>query len=86
MKSKAWHKRNILIDLENRFVVASGEGAWGKWMDWEFRISRSKPLHIGWINNKVLLYSRGNSIQCVMVTYNGKESEKEYIYFYLYTW
>ena len=59
----------------------------GDWMDWEFRISRSKPLHTGWINNKVLLYSRGNSIQCLMVTYNGKESEKEYIYsFYLCTW
>ena len=52
----------------------------GEWMDWEFRIRRSKPLHIGWINNKVLLYSRGNSIQCLVVTENGKESEKEYIF------
>ena len=29
-------------------------------MEWEFGISRCKQLYIGWINNKVLLYSIGN--------------------------
>ena len=32
-----------------------GGGGGGK--EWEFGISRCKLLYIGWINNKVLLYS-----------------------------
>ena len=36
---------------ENR-LVAKGEGK-----DWEFGISKRKLLYIGWINNKILLYS-----------------------------
>ena len=30
------------------------------------------------INNKVLLHSAGNYIQYLVITYNGKENEKEY--------
>ena len=30
------------------------------------------------INNKVLLYSRGNYIQYLVITHNGKESAKKY--------
>ena len=33
--------------------------------------------------NKDLLYSTGNYIQYLIITYNGKVSEKEYIYMYL---
>ena len=29
---------------------------------WVFGINRGKLLHMGWINNKVLLYSTGNYI------------------------
>ena len=38
-----------------------GEGEQGK-EDWEFGVSRCKLLYIyiGWINNKILLYSTGN--------------------------
>ena len=50
-------------------MVARREG--GK--DWEFGISRHKPLQIGWINNKVLLYSTGNYIQYLVINHNGKE-------------
>ena len=55
-------------------VVAKGEG-WGGWkgMDWEFGISRCKLVYIGWINNKVLLYSTGNYIQSPGINHNGKE-------------
>ena len=35
-----------------------GGGGGGK--DWGFGISRCKLLYIGWIKNKVLLYSTGN--------------------------
>ena len=50
--------------------------------DWEFGISRCKLLYIGWINNKVLLYSTDNYIQYSVINHNGKEYEKEYIYMY----
>ena len=56
-----------------------GRGEGGK--DWEFRISRCKPLFIGWINNKLLLYSTGGYIQYPVINYNGKEYFKRiYIY------
>ena len=85
VESKVWHKwtylwnRNRLTDIENRLVVAKGEGGGGG-MDWEVGISRCKLLYIGWINNKALLYSTGNYIQYPVINHNGKEYEKEYIY------
>ena len=33
----------------------------------------SKLLHIGWINNKVLLYSTGNYVQYPVINHHGKE-------------
>ena len=45
-------------------------------VDWEFGISRCKLLFIELINNKVLLYSTGNSIQYPVTNHNGKEYEK----------
>ena len=56
-------------------MVATGEGSGGG-RDWEFGISRCKLLYIGWINNKVLLYSIGNYIQYPVINHNGKEYEK----------
>ena len=56
-----------------------GEG-YGRGIDWEFGVSRCKLLYIGWINNKVLLYSTGNYIQYLVINQNGKEYEKECIY------
>ena len=46
----------------------------------EFVINRYRLLYIKQINNKDLLYSIRNYIQYLVITYNGKESEKEYIY------
>ena len=48
--------------------------------EWEFGISRGKLLYIGWINNKVLLYSTGIYIQYPVTNHNGKKYEKVYIY------
>ena len=86
VESKIWHKwiyfqaRNRLPDIETRLVIAKGvEGR----MECEFGISRCKVLHIGWINNKVLLYSTGKYIQYPVINDNGKESEI-YIYIYIY--
>ena len=37
-----------------------------------FGISRCKLFYIEWINNKILLYSRGNYIQCRVTNHNEK--------------
>ena len=60
-----------------------GEG-WGKdgvgvW-DWQMQTI----LYIGWISNKILLYSTGNYIQYPVRSHNGKEYEKECIYVCIY--
>ena len=38
--------------------------------------------YIAWINNKVVLYSTGSSIQYPVINHNGKEYDKECIYMY----
>ena len=58
-----------------------GGGGGGK--EWEFGISTSKLLYIGWKNNKVLLDSTGNYIQYPVINHNGKEYEKECVCIYL---
>jgi len=47
------------------------------WINCELEINRYKLLYIKEITNKALLYSTGNDIQYLKITYNGKESEKE---------
>ena len=56
-----------------------GGGAEGR-EDWEFGVSRYKLLYVGWIKNKVLLYSTGNYIQYPMTNHNENKYEKEYTY------
>ena len=68
MKQKQTHRR------KEQTCVAKGCGGG---MDWAFGMSRCKPLYIESINNKVLLYSTGNYIQYLIITYNGKESIME---------
>ena len=51
-----------LTDMENRLVVAKGEGE-GSGMDWEFGVRRYKLLHLGWTDNEVLLCSTWNCVQ-----------------------
>ena len=62
-------------------MVAKGEGG-GRGKGWEFGFSRCKQLYIGWINNKVLLYSTGNYIQYPVINHNEEEYEEEYTYTY----
>ena len=59
---------NRLTDIENRLVFAKGEG---RRNDWEFDISRCKPLYLGYINNKILLYATGNYSQYSAINHNG---------------
>ena len=82
MESKIWHKwtclwnKNRLTDIENRLLVPKRDGGGGG-KDWEFGTSRCKLLYIGWINNKILLYSTRNYLQYPLIKHNGKEYEKE---------
>ena len=63
-------------------MAAKGEERGG--VDWEFGISRCKLLYIGWIDNKVLLFSTGNYIQYPEINHNGKEHKRECIYIHIY--
>ena len=67
------YKTEINTSLENRLVIAKGEGKDGGSMNWEFELSRRKLLHREWINNKVLLHSTGNYIQYPVINHNGKK-------------
>ena len=71
-----------LIATGNKFMVTEGEKSGGV-KNKEFGVSKYKLLYKKQINNKVLLYSTGNYSQYLVIKYNGKESEKEYIYIYL---
>ena len=46
------------MDLENRFVVALGEG--GSGMDWEFEVNGCQLLLLEWINNEIVVCSTEN--------------------------
>ena len=46
----------------------------------EFGISRCKLLYMGWINNKVLLFSTGNCTQYPAVNHKRKECEKDCVH------
>ena len=68
-------------NTENRLGVAKGESGGGG-MGWEFGISRCKLLYREWIDNKVLLYSTENYIQCPMMNHNGKGYIKKHVHTY----
>ena len=45
----------------------------GRGMKWEVWVSRRKLLDTEGTNNKVLLYSTENYVQCPIINQNGKE-------------
>ena len=59
---------------------------WGGGINQEYRINKYALPYIKQINNEDLLYSTGNYIQYLIITYNGKELRKRiYIYIYIHT-
>ena len=58
-----------------------GGGVGEGWIG-SLRLAECKLLYREWINNNVLLSSTGNYIQYLVINYNRKEYEKEYIYVY----
>ena len=65
-------------DIDDKLMVNKGERGGG--INQEFGINIYTLLYIKQITNKDLLYSTGNYAQYFVITYTGKESEKEYIY------
>ena len=71
------HNRNRLTDIENKLMVTKGRED-HRGIKYKFGINRYTLLYIKNINNHVLVYSIKNYIQYLSITYNGKQSEKEY--------
>ena len=44
--------------------------------DWEFGVSGCKLLDVGWMNNKVLMYSTENHSQSPGIKHHGKEYKR----------
>ena len=65
-------------DIENNLMVTKG----GEGINQEYEINRQTLLYIKQTDNKDLLQSKRNYTQNLVITYNGKESEKDYIYIY----
>ena len=61
--------------MQNAYIWLSNR----KWIYWEYGINRC--TYIKQIN-KDLLYSTGNYVQYVEITYNRKDSVKENVYMY----
>ena len=55
-------------------------GIKGEEINWEIGTDIYIQLYRKQIKNKDLLYSTGKYIQYLVITYSGKESEKEYMY------
>ena len=58
-------------------------GKVGEGINWEIGIDIHTLLYIKQLTKKDLLYSTGNSTQYSVMTYMGKESNKEWIYVYV---
>ena len=46
-------------------------------INWEFEINRYTLLYTKYMTNKDLLYNTGTYTRVCIITYKGKESEKE---------
>ena len=64
--------------------MVTKEDALGGGINLEVRIDIYTLIHMEWISNKNLLYSTGKSTQYSVVTYMGKEPEKEWMCIYTY--
>ena len=53
------------MDMENRLVVAKGEGV-GVWY------LQMQTIALDWISNEILLYSTGNYIQSLVMEHDGR--------------
>lgn len=76
------HKTGTVKDFDTKLIVTKGDRLW-EGIKWEVGTDIFPLLYIEWLGNKDLLYSPGKSTQYSVVTYMGKEFEKEWIYVYI---
>ena len=77
--------RNGLPDRDQACGCQGDEG--GRRMDREFGIRGCNLVYIGWVNNKVILYSTRNCIQCPVINQKEKEYEMNtHTHIYMYNW
>ena len=63
-----------VTDIKNRLVLPRWRRGRRR-IDWEFRISRCKVLHLEWLYT-VLMYSTENYTQYPMTNHDGKNMKK----------
>ena len=65
------YKIERLTDIENRFVVAEGEG---KGVGWTGSLGLvDETIHLEWISDEVLLYSTGNYNSFLGTDHGGRQ-------------
>ena len=74
--------RNRVKDFKTELLVTKGKML-GEGIKWEVEIDIYTLLYMEWMSNKDLLSSTGKFAQYSLVTYVGKESEKEWLYVYV---
>ena len=74
--------RNKLTDLENKLMVAKGEGG-GERIIREFGIDMYTLIYLMWVTNKVPLYTQGNLLNVMwQPEWKGRLRENGYTYVY----
>ena len=64
-------------------MVAGHEGEVGEGIVREFGMDVYTLLYLKWITNKDRLYSTGNSADCYMAAWMGREFGEEWIHIYV---
>ena len=67
-----------LTHVENRLVVAKGEGE--GWEGWEGGVSRCQRRHLDWRSKEAPLCRAGNHVQSLETEHDGREYEKKKVY------
>ena len=77
-----YRKKNKLMNLENRLVVAKKEGEGVGWTR-SFGLVDNKLLDLEWISNEILLYSPRKTIWSLVMEHDGGKCEKKRMYVYI---
>ena len=69
-----------IMDLENRLVVAKGEGEGVGWMGCLGLTDRCKLLLLEWISNEILPCSTENYVWSLMMEHDNERKKNAYMY------
>ena len=71
------------IHKHRKYLITKGDSGRGE-INQKIGVDIYTLLYVKQVNSKDLLYGTGNGIQNLVITYNGKESEKVYTYIYIF--